>query len=62
MNLTELGIIVFEAQKGNWEEKDFEHFIWRVTQMLDHNVNEDDLENFRPDVKWIDKSTEKEAK
>lgn len=60
MNIAELGIIVFEAQKGKWEDSDFEHFIWRMTQMLDHDLNEDDLQEYTPEIKWVNKKSGKE--
>ena len=61
MNLAELGLIIFEAQKGNWEDKDFEHFVWRMTQMLDHDVNGDDLQDFYLKERWVSKESGEEA-
>lgn len=59
MNLVEYGLIIFEAQKASWQENDFEHFVDRLTQLIDHDVNEDDLETYRPEEKWVDKKDDK---
>jgi hypothetical protein len=56
MNLVEFAIVIIRSQKGSWEDSDFQDFVWKMSQLIDHDVNEDDLENYSPEEKWVDKN------
>lgn len=56
MNLIEFGIVVINAQKANWEDHDFQTFVWHMSQLVDAKIDEIDLENHYPEEKWRHKN------
>ena len=59
MNLAEFGYIVYLAQDGKWEDRDFESFVWYTTKLLDYDPKEVDMERYRL-LAYLQKKDEKE--
>ena len=43
MNIREFGYIIHQSQKANWDDKDFQTFVWNMSKMIDDNPDEWDL-------------------
>lgn len=62
MNLFEFGVIVYEAQKAQWEEGvDFETFVWKLSQLIDEDDRPEniDFNEYYADIQWKEKHPKK---
>jgi len=50
INLAEFGFIIGKSLKANWDNREFEDFVWRVSQLLDDPIDEIDPQDYKVEV------------